>query len=87
MRSQWLNQSGELQALPFGRLAALDEETDEALKRLSKARNFQSHGQGPKGGQVPESFEKCRDDLEIFLAGIEFVAYFGSSKERDRTPF
>src|SRR5207249_606201 len=63
----------QLQAVPFGELAALDDETDQALQRLSDARNALAHGRGPKGLEVGDSFDKGRSDLEQFLAGIEFV--------------
>ena len=66
----------QVQAPPFGELAALDEETDQALQRLSNARNDVAHGRGPRGAEVRDCFEVWRSDLELFLAGIEFVTEY-----------
>jgi hypothetical protein len=66
----------QLEAVPFGELAALDDETDQALQRLFDARNAQSHDRGPKGPEVRHRFEECRSDLELFLEGIEFITEY-----------
>jgi len=66
----------QLETVPFGELAALDDETDQALQRLSDARNDQSHDRGPKGPEVRHLFEERRSDLELFLEGIEFVTEY-----------
>ena len=49
----------QLETVPFGELAALDDETDQSLQRLFNARNDHSHGRGPKGPEVKQRFETC----------------------------
>lgn len=66
----------QLENVPFGELAAFDDETDQALQRLHKARNDQAHQRGPKGAEIRNAFEMCRTDLEVFLEGIEFLTEY-----------
>jgi hypothetical protein len=63
-------------ASPFVEIAKIDEETVQALQRLAGVRNDVAHGRGPKGAAIPAVFEQCRDDLEVMLGGIEFVAEY-----------
>jgi hypothetical protein len=64
------------QLIPFGEIALIDNETNEALQRLFDFRNDFSHGRGPKGGEIREQFEESKDSLEAFLEGIEFVTEY-----------
>jgi len=66
----------QLENVPFGELGAFDDETDQALQRLHKARNDQAHRRGPKGTEIRNAFETCRNDLEVFLEGIEFLTEY-----------
>jgi hypothetical protein len=63
-------------SIPFAEVAAIDEETDQALQRLSDARNNLAHGRGPKGPEAKPFFDECRANLELFLAGMEFLTEY-----------
>lgn len=52
------------------------DETDQAVQRLKQARDDRAHGRGPRGAAVAEQYEGCREDLKVFLAGIEFLAEY-----------
>ena len=51
-------------------------EADKALQRVSKARNDQSHGRGPKGKQVSIDFAKVYPDVEYLHGATEFISEY-----------
>ena len=51
-----------------------DTKVKQCLERLSKLRNDQAHGRGPKGAAVAEAFNNAKTALVTLLESVEFVA-------------
>ena len=54
----------------------LSDDLDGILIKLSKLRNDQAHGRGPKGSKILSQLEKAKNGLEKFLQAIEFLASY-----------
>ena len=51
-------------------------DVDAAITRLKDKRDDQSHGRGPKDGEVPLAFTEARPHLTVLLQSIEFLAEY-----------
>ncbi|TWU33445.1 hypothetical protein Q31b_57620 [Novipirellula aureliae] len=51
-----------------------DPEANEALQRVSDARNDQAHGRGPKGAAIGEKFDEVYPDVEYLFSATEFLS-------------
>jgi hypothetical protein len=60
---------------PFIEITKFQEskKVEDAIGKLSKWRNEQSHQSGPKGPEVPIMFEKAKAELGIMLDALDFL--------------
>ena len=68
----------EAGTFPLFEIARLldNSETNNAIQRLSTARNDESHGRGPKGPQVQSQIEQSMADLTQFISATEFLVEY-----------
>ena len=53
-----------------------DPDANDALQRISDARNDQAHGRGPKGAAIAEKFDEVYPDVVYLFSATEFLSEY-----------